>query len=212
MPPPLPPSLAYTSSTLPSRGKFASTSDVNELVSAAMRVLAPHQTTPTNVRHAPYHTYSISASNSGRTSPVIEEDEEEIKQTSPVKTTPITTTPTVITTDNDSNTEDTPSVKGSTHNHTPNSVKSTVPHSKGYRKLPTTNYESSSLQRRRQATATSTGSGSGLKKAISLYQDNKRQHQQLNLPGARRALFRGVSLDAAPTVTKGRTYYYYRPA
>ena len=166
-----------------------------------MRVLAPHQTTPTNVRHAPYHTYSISANNSGRTSPVIEEDEDDIKHTSPVKTTPTMTT--VITPDNDSNTEDTPTVKSSAPNHASNSVKNTVPQSKGYRRLPT-NYESSSLQRRKQATATSSGSGSGLKKAISLYQDNKRQHQQL--PGARRALFRGVSLDAAPTVTKGRTY------
>ena len=191
--PPLPPSLQY--STLPSRGKFASALNMTDLVSAAVKILKPYEShqelLPANIKNTKYQIqYSLSASNSGRTSPVMEENEEgSDNNLQQVAASCDTLCPTNDQSPNSVSkglTMESPLTK-----QTPDSQVS-----KGNKKLPsTTSYDSNSLQRRKQA------SSGGLRRALSMYQDNKRQ-----TAGARRALFRGTSTDSSVITSK---YYNY---
>ena len=79
--PPLPPSLSNKYSTLPSRGKFASAADITSLLSETLLV-SPQSSfdkdpSPINVRPVSQCNFSFSANNSGRTSPVLEEEKED---------------------------------------------------------------------------------------------------------------------------------------
>ena len=192
--PPLPPSLKYA--TLPSRGKFADASNMTSLVNEAIRVLAPYETkdsSPANVRTKNLPIYSMSASNSGRTSPVIIEEKEEDEEEEKGKEGKGTTT-----TVSSSNGPVAVS-KGSLPNDGSRQVQTTCKPADDSSHTPTKRaqkppavssqtYESNSLQRRRR--------GGGLQKTLSLYQDNKRQ-----TASARRALFKTISIDNPPTTT-----------
>ncbi len=190
--PPLPPSLQYSSLST-SHGKYASALNMTDLVSAAVKVLKPYEThqqqdcLPTNIRNTTKYPstvqYSLSASNSGRTSPVIEEKEPEESDPSLQK---------IVTASCDTlcpNNDHSPNDKKQLMDTTPvtKQTRDTGPVPIGNRRLPSiTNFDTNSLQRRKQQ-----GSSSGLRKALSMYQDNKRQ----STAGARRALFRGTSID-----------------
>ena len=151
--PPLPPSLSNKYSTLPSRGKFASAADITSLLAETFLV-SPQlsfdkDTSPINVRPVSQCNFSFSANNSGRTSPVLEEEKEKDEAVIH-KNGGFIISPLSPLSSNSNQTQSKPEALN------PSPVKP----------LPKLTYESGSLPRRK------TG---GLKRALSLYHDNRKE-------------------------------------